>query len=162
MKTIGIVLLVIGSLAFLIGFNMDTSVDTGFGGRINNIGLMNDRQNIIILAGVLTVIGAIFAALASKNKLNSPEISSVENENTRKCPYCAELVKVEAIVCKHCRADLPEFKPESPELDKQPKVYLPSEEADQKKAMMLLSLHKSGFPLSSSEVDFLKKRGTTI
>jgi hypothetical protein len=25
----------------------------------------------------------------------------------RKCPHCAELVKPEAIVCKHCRRDLP-------------------------------------------------------
>ncbi|MBE3705331.1 hypothetical protein HJ208_22915 [Vibrio parahaemolyticus] len=27
-------------------------------------------------------------------------------ESKKKCPKCAELVKSEAIVCKHCQADL--------------------------------------------------------
>jgi hypothetical protein len=27
--------------------------------------------------------------------------------NSRKCPFCAELVRREAIVCKHCGRDLP-------------------------------------------------------
>ena len=110
MKAIGIVLLVIGSIAFLVGFNMDTSVATDFGGRrVHNIGLMNDRQNIIIFAGILAVIGAVFVALAGKNKL-SPESASVD-ALTRTCPFCAEIIKAEAKICRFCQKELPPLPP---------------------------------------------------
>lgn len=100
MKSYGIALLVVGALAFLIGFDMDTTY-----GGVHNIGLLNERQNIIIFAGIMTVIGAVFLGLASKN--NVLEGRSNTSSDTRKCPFCAELVKAEAIICRHCQKDLP-------------------------------------------------------
>lgn len=100
MKSYGIALLVVGALAFLIGFNMDTTY-----GGVYNIGLLNERQNTIIFAGIMTVIGAVFLGLASKN--NVLEGQSNTSSDTRKCPFCAELVKAEAIICRHCQKDLP-------------------------------------------------------
>lgn len=32
-------------------------------------------------------------------------------QEVRQCPFCAEFVKSEATVCKHCRNDLPPFEP---------------------------------------------------
>ena len=99
MKAIGILVLVVGVLAFFYGFNMDTTVATDFGGRrIHNIGLMNDRQSIIIFAGVLAVIGAVFFGLAGEN--------APTPETHVRCPDCKELVLKEAKVCKHCGCKL--------------------------------------------------------
>jgi hypothetical protein len=37
--------------------------------------------------------------------------------NSRKCPFCAELVRREAIVCKHCHSDLPPDRSSPDEID---------------------------------------------
>lgn len=102
MKVFGIVLLVAGAIIFLIGFNLDTSVATSHGERVHNIGLMNDKQNKIIFAGVLAVIGAIFVGFGSKSKE-----SRTANTGGRTCPFCAETIKEEATICRFCKKKLP-------------------------------------------------------
>lgn len=109
MKATGIVLLVLGALAFFVGFNMDTSVATLGDRRVHNIGLMNDRQNFIIFAAVLAVIGAIFVGRSGPNKNGKigREDSVDSYAENRKCPFCAESVKADAVICRFCQKDLP-------------------------------------------------------
>lgn len=103
MRPLGILLCIAAVLALAFGFTYDTSVATGLGGRVHNIGLMNEKQNIIIAGGAMLVAGALLLALSGRT------IASV-TEGTpgyRRCPSCAEMVRADANVCRYCQRDLP-------------------------------------------------------
>jgi hypothetical protein len=59
------------------------------------------------LLGPLGVIIVLFL----KPDTAKVETEAVVSGGMRKCPYCAELVKTEALVCKHCQRDLPPVEP---------------------------------------------------
>jgi len=41
------------------------------------------------------------------SNVKKQESEAIAGGSMRRCPFCAELVKSEAIVCKHCGKDLP-------------------------------------------------------
>ena len=49
MRVFGGLLWLIALLCFMGAFGMDTSVSTGAGGRVHNIGLMRTQENAILL-----------------------------------------------------------------------------------------------------------------
>lgn len=54
------------------------------------------------LGVLLGPIGLLMAFFTSDNE----QEKNFRNGNTKRCPYCAEYVKQEAIVCKHCGRNL--------------------------------------------------------
>ncbi|SFU43954.1 hypothetical protein [Xenorhabdus koppenhoeferi] len=103
MKNFGIFLLVVGVLAVFASFNMDVSVATGYGGRVNNIGLMAQRENLLLISCFIVLCSLLLVIFGGKRSLNGDSKS-----NQIKCPFCAEQINVEAIKCKHCGSDVQE------------------------------------------------------
>lgn len=56
----------------------------------------------VLLGLILGPIGLIIVLIMGTN-----DDRALEQGGVRRCPYCAEQVKAEAIVCKHCGRDLP-------------------------------------------------------
>jgi hypothetical protein len=103
-------LLVIGGLMAVAYFILvfDTSVPVGDYGidRVNNIGLMRDQQNGIIGGIVAAVVGGVLMLIAHSRGDFPGSAKTAPASDERKCPYCAETIKAEAVVCRFCNRDV--------------------------------------------------------
>lgn len=75
MKIIGLLLIFFGIAIGMYAFAMDTTVDVDHAfdlKRVNNIGLLNEKQNILFVSGVLCIMGSIFVAGAYKSRTDWP------------------------------------------------------------------------------------------
>lgn len=102
MKGLGILTLVAGIGWVIFALSIDVSVSTGAGGRVNNLGLMADRQVHTIVGGMIALAGLLMLLLGGKGLTSGH--AEVFEVDTRTCPLCAETIKNAAIKCKHCGA----------------------------------------------------------
>lgn len=72
------------------------------------------------LGVLLGPFGFILALVVSKDE-RAADDDALRAGDAKKCAFCAELVKTEAIVCKHCGKDIPG---ENAILDDEPKSAL--------------------------------------
>lgn len=90
MRSWGWLVLVLGLVWLAVAFNMETSVEThsSFGpSRVENIGLIANRSNHLLVASLITLIGALMC-IFGRQKDNPPNITHKElaQESLKKWP----------------------------------------------------------------------------
>lgn len=111
----GIFLIIVGGIQLVVALNMDTSVDAGgetIGSgdyaihvpqtRVHNIGLMSERQNRLIVGGMMVVMGILIVGFT---ELLEPKRRTVAPQFP-KCPRCNGELEGTPELCRHCRSEL--------------------------------------------------------
>jgi hypothetical protein len=78
-----------------------------------NSSLNSSKQRPIFLCLVglwcIAVYNCLCTFAGNKKDVAAEEKDLIENDGMKKCPFCAEIIKNEAIKCKHCGSDLMRF-----------------------------------------------------
>ena len=94
----------------------------------NNKG--NSFISYFLLSILLSPLIGLIASIVSNTNTQSIEQEKLNTGESKRCPYCAELVKAQALICKHCGKDVEDVKakPTHQEIFTAPKKELTEED----------------------------------
>lgn len=115
MRTTGVLGLLLSILVIFGSLSMDTSVPTGRGTRVVNIGLMRDQSNYMNMGFVLFIGSIILIAAAGRKEKVTKTHTPPKNPLTVKskkapphtgyvCPHCGNNTDPHADECSMCHA----------------------------------------------------------
>lgn len=96
MRGWGILGLIVGGVWLMFAFSMETTVSTGLGGRVNNIGLIATQQKHLLISLFVIIVSVLMVVFGKQAR------GSEVGAGDRPCPFCAEAIKRAALKCKHC------------------------------------------------------------
>lgn len=101
MRGFGIFVLVLGAIGIMLALNMDTSVTNSAGAQVPDLGRMADRQIYVLGAAAVLIAGTLMASLSGIRKR-----LALADSATQSCPACGKTIKIAAVKCPHCAADV--------------------------------------------------------
>ena len=120
MKELSILLISIGIGIGVFAFNLDTTVKVDYSGyesnglpeRVNNIGLMSEKQNYLILAAVFFVSGVIAYGFGinsdSRRRVYNEPNQNIDDEDGKVlfCSNCGKPYELNDKFCSDCGSKL--------------------------------------------------------
>lgn len=112
-----------------------------------------------LLGLILGPFGVLIALLIGPNQ-NELDRRQLKSGEVDMCPYCSELVRASAVVCKHCGRDLPAVRSREDALVTRARVYLQQHRDPYHQEWLRRDLLKDGY--SEHEVDAAIQQATTM
>lgn len=133
MKKAGILLIALGIFSVFLAFNMDVVIGTSY-----NIGLLNERQNIVYLSGVLFLAGIMLFGFGV--------VAKEESENLKTFTLLTFLIPIVLVVIIKIISDI--------QAEKSKQVALKMQQAEEAALEVQLTEHAQK---TQTEVKFLKE-----